>query len=199
MEVRNPLDRENPILISHVICHGTRYRQGARRHDMTATETFATLGLSWLKNFDAVEILIVDQGTEIGADFQQLCQSSGILPVVTDFETLWQCLSSRDMEPCSRVLSRKRAVWKCRTQSTCGTRRLFARPTSFWTTTSTPVKLARSRPVVRRRRRPQSGDDSSPQSTSKTTAGTGGWRTRVHTQTEGWSPRVVWTWRMRLE
>ena len=40
MEVRNPLDRENPIRISHVICHGTRYHQGARRQDMTATETF---------------------------------------------------------------------------------------------------------------------------------------------------------------
>ena len=31
MEVRNPLDRENPIRISHVVCHGTRYHQGARR------------------------------------------------------------------------------------------------------------------------------------------------------------------------
>ena len=30
----------NPIRISHVICHGTRYHQGARRQDMTATETF---------------------------------------------------------------------------------------------------------------------------------------------------------------
>ena len=40
MEVRNPLDRENPIRISHVICHGTRYHQGARRQDMTANETF---------------------------------------------------------------------------------------------------------------------------------------------------------------
>ena len=35
MEVRNPSDRENPIRISHVICHGTRYHQGARRQDMT--------------------------------------------------------------------------------------------------------------------------------------------------------------------
>ena len=39
MEVRNSFDRENPIRISHVICHGTRYHQGARRKDMTATET----------------------------------------------------------------------------------------------------------------------------------------------------------------
>ena len=46
--MRNPLDRENPIRISHVICHGTRYHQGARRQDMTATETFATLRQFWL-------------------------------------------------------------------------------------------------------------------------------------------------------
>ena len=43
----------------------------------------------------------------------------------------------------------------------------------------------------RRRRRPQS--------TSKTTAGTREWRTRLHTQTEGWSPRMVWTWHVRPE
>ena len=43
---------------------------------------------------------------------------------------------------------------------------------------------------MRRRRRPQSDDDSSPHSTTKTIAGTGGWRTRLHTQTEGWSSCV---------
>ena len=32
----------------------------------------------------------MDQGTEFGADFQHLCQSRGILPVVTDLETTWQ-------------------------------------------------------------------------------------------------------------
>ena len=90
MEVRNPLDRENPIQISHVICHGTRYHQGARRQDMTATETFSTLRQFWLKHYDAMEVLIMDQGTEFGADFQHLCQSGGILPVVTDLETPWQ-------------------------------------------------------------------------------------------------------------
>ena len=31
---------DEEIRISHVICHGTRYHQGARRQDMTATETF---------------------------------------------------------------------------------------------------------------------------------------------------------------
>ena len=54
-------------------------------------------------------------------------------------------------------------------------------------------------PRVRRRRRPQSDDDNRPQSMLKTTASAGGRRTRVHPQTEGWSPRVVWAWRMRLE
>ena len=50
MEERNPLDRENPLRISHVICHGTRHHQGARRQDMTATETFATMRRFWLKH-----------------------------------------------------------------------------------------------------------------------------------------------------
>ena len=57
---------------------------------MTATETFSTLRQFWLKHCDAMEVLIVDQGTEFGADFQHLCQSRGILPVVTDLETPWQ-------------------------------------------------------------------------------------------------------------
>ena len=90
MEVQKPLDRENPIQISHVICHGTRYHQGARRQDMTATKTFSTLRQFWLKHYDAMEFLIMDQGTELGAYFQHLCQSRGILPVVTDLETPWQ-------------------------------------------------------------------------------------------------------------
>ena len=68
MEVRNPLDRENPIRISHVICHGTRYHQGARRQDMRATETFSTLRQYWLKHFDAMEVLM-DQGTGVGCRF----------------------------------------------------------------------------------------------------------------------------------
>ena len=90
MEVRNPLDRENHIRISHVIFHGTRYHQGARRQDMTATETFATLRRPWLKHYDAMEVLIMDQDIKFGADFQPLCQSKGILLVVTDLETPWQ-------------------------------------------------------------------------------------------------------------
>ena len=75
MEVRNPLDRENPIRIPHIICHGTRYHQAARRQVMTATETFSILRQSWLKHCDAMEVLIMDQGTEFAPDFQHLCQS----------------------------------------------------------------------------------------------------------------------------
>ena len=56
-----------------------------------------------------------------------------------------------------------------------------------------------SRPWVRSRRRPTSDVDSIPQSTTEATAGTSGWRTRLHTQTEGWSSRMVWTWRVRPE
>ena len=80
MEVRNPLDRENTIQISHVICHGTRYHQGARRQDMTATDTFCTLRQFWVKHYDAMEVLIMDQGTEFGADFQHLCHPGGYCP-----------------------------------------------------------------------------------------------------------------------
>ena len=46
----------------------------------TATETFSTLRQFWLKHFDAMEVLIMDQGTEFGADFQHLCQSRGYCP-----------------------------------------------------------------------------------------------------------------------
>ena len=67
MEVRNRWI-ENPIQISHVICHGTRYHQGARRQDMTVTETFSTLRQFWLKHNDAKEVLIMDQGTEFGVN-----------------------------------------------------------------------------------------------------------------------------------
>ena len=65
--------------------HGTPWEQ-----DVTAAETFSTLRQFWLKHYDAMEVLIMDQGTEIGADFQHLCQSRGILLVVTDMETPWQ-------------------------------------------------------------------------------------------------------------
>ena len=68
MEVRNPLDRENPSRTSHAICHGTRYHQGARRQDMTAAETFTTLRQFLFKHYDTMEVLIMDQGTEFGAD-----------------------------------------------------------------------------------------------------------------------------------
>ena len=110
MEVRNPLERENPIRVSHVICHGTRYHQGARRQDMTATETFSTLRQFWLKHHDAVEVLIMDQGTECGADFHQhLCQSRGILPVVTDLETQWH----------NSVVERHGALFKMAFEKAC--------------------------------------------------------------------------------
>ena len=56
---------------------------------MTATETFSTLRQFWLKHHDAMEVLIMDQGIEFGADFQHLCQSRCVLPVVTDLETPW--------------------------------------------------------------------------------------------------------------
>ena len=109
MEVRNPLDRENPIRIWHLICHGTRYHQGARRQDMTAIETFSILRQFWLKHCDAMEVLIMDQGTEFGADFQHLCPSRGILTVVTDLEKPWQ----------NSVVERHGALFKMAFEKAC--------------------------------------------------------------------------------
>ena len=57
---------------------------------MTATQTFSTMRQFWLKHYDAMEVLIMDLGTEFDADFQHLCQSRCILPVVTDLETPWK-------------------------------------------------------------------------------------------------------------
>ena len=54
---------------------------------MTATETFSTLRTFRLKHYDAMEVLIMDQATQFGADFQHQCQSRWILPMVTDLET----------------------------------------------------------------------------------------------------------------
>ena len=85
---RSPLGRENIIEISHVVCLGTHYHQVER--DISAEETFSTPRLIWLKNFDAMEVLIMDQGTEFGADFQGLCYNCGTLPIVCDLETPWQ-------------------------------------------------------------------------------------------------------------
>ena len=76
---------------------------------MTATETFSTLRQFWLKHYDAMEVLIMDQGTEFGADFQHLCQSRGILPVVTDLETPWQ----------NSVVERHGALFKMAFEKAC--------------------------------------------------------------------------------
>ena len=54
-----------------------------------------------------------------------------------------------------------------------------------------------SRPWMRSRGRPPSDVESIPQSTTEAAAGTGGWRTRIHTRTERGSSRMVWTWRVR--
>ena len=151
MDVRGPLDRESPIPISRVICLGTRYHQGARRQNMTATETFSTLRQFWLEHYDAMEVLITDQVTEFGADCQHLCQSRGILPLVTDLETPWP----------NSVVERHGALFKMAFEKACnleaptteaevnqlidftfaelnrrvGRAGFFAQPTSFWTTT----------------------------------------------------------------
>ena len=75
MEVRNPLDRENRIRISHVICLGTRHHQGARRQEMTATETFSTLRQFWLEHHDAMESF------DHGPGYRIWCRLSTTVPI----------------------------------------------------------------------------------------------------------------------
>ena len=76
---------------------------------MTATETFSTLRQFWLKHYDAMEVLIMDQGTEFGADFQHLSQSRRILPVVNDLETPGQ----------NSVIERHGALFKMAFEKAC--------------------------------------------------------------------------------
>ena len=131
------------------------YHQGALRQDMTANETFSTLRQFWLTHCDDMEVLIMDHGTEFGADFHHLCQSRCILPVVTDVETPWQnsvverhgALFKMAFEKvCSLETPTTEAeVNELITQSTLGTCWIFARSASFWTTTPTSVKFARRR------------------------------------------------------
>ena len=183
----------------------------------------------------------MDKGTEFGADFQHLCQSRGVLPVVTDLETPWQnsvverhgalfkmvliekaCsleaptaevevnelidftfpelnrrVGSAGFSPCQRVFGRQLRLSSSLLEDD------FIDPN---TTAQDATHVMRRRGAahgcsswVRSRRRPTSDVDSIAQSTTEATEGIGGWRTRLHTQTEGWSPRMVWTWRVRPE
>ena len=208
---------------------------------MTATETFSTLRQFWLKHYDAMEVLIMDQGTEFGAEFQHLCQSREVLTVVTDLETPWQ----------NSVVERHGALFKMAFEKACSLeaptmevevnelidftfaelnrrvgragfspgQRVFGRqlrlPSSLLEDDFIDPLHDRSgrhsrdaakrgyangsSPWVRSRRRPTSDVDSIPQSITEATAGTGGWRTRLHTQTEGWGPKMVCTWCVRRE
>ena len=54
-------------------------------------------------------VMIMDQDTEFGADFQHLCQSRGILPPVTDLETPWQ----------NSVVERHGALFKMAFEKAC--------------------------------------------------------------------------------
>ena len=56
-----------------------------------------------------MEVLITDQGTEFGADFQHSRQSRGIVPVVTDLETPWQ----------NSVVERHGALFKMAFENAC--------------------------------------------------------------------------------
>ena len=51
----------------------------------------------------------MDQGAEFGADFQQMCQLTGFLPVVTDLEEPWQ----------NAVVERHGALFKMAFEKAC--------------------------------------------------------------------------------
>ena len=229
MEVRNPLDRENPIRISDVICHWTRYHQRARRQDMTATESFSTLRQFWLKHYDAMEVLIMDQVTEFGADFQHLCQSRemwqnsvverhGALFKMA-FEKAWSLeaptteaevndlidftlaelnrrVGRAGFSPGQRVFGRQLRLPSSLLEDDFIDPYMIAQDATHEMRRSEALPMAAAHGfVVAANRRAMS---TIPQSTTETTAGTGGWRPRLQTQTEGWSPKMVWTWRVRL-
>ena len=113
MEVRNPLDRENQIRISHVYLLRDTLPPGSTQAPQDRYRDLATLRRFLLKLYDAMEVLIMDQGTEFGADFQHLCRSRGIIPAVTGLETLWQnSVVERHGILFKRRPSTKCAVWK---------------------------------------------------------------------------------------
>ena len=183
-----------------------------------------------------MEVLVMDQGTEFGADFQQLCESRSILPVVTDLETPWQ----------NSVVERDGALFKMAFEKACSlevptteagvnepfaelnrrvgragfspAQRVFGRrlrlPSSlleddfidpYTIVQDANHEMRRSEAmrmtaahwcVVAADRRAMT---TAAHSRRRKPEGTGGRRTRHHTQTEGWSPRMVWTWRVRRE
>ena len=85
-DVKNLFGRENIIETSHVVCLGTHNHQVER--DFSSEDTFTTPRLLWLEFFfDAIEVLIMDQGKEFGAELQGLCYHCRILPIVCDLDT----------------------------------------------------------------------------------------------------------------
>ena len=89
LDVKKPLDGENPMEVSHVICLGASCHQGERRRDMSAEETFVPLRRFLLKHFDALEVSIMDQRTEFASAFEGIVQHRGVVALVRDLETLW--------------------------------------------------------------------------------------------------------------
>ena len=130
----------------------------------------------------------MDQGREFGADFQHRCQSRGILLVVTDLEPPWQ----------NSVVERHGALFKILFEKACS---LEAPTTEAPVNELIDFTFAEFNRRVGRAGFPLGQRDvhGFSQSTTEATAGTGGWRTRLHTQTEGWSPSLVWSWRVRPE
>ena len=82
------------------------YHQGAHRQDMTAAEISTTLRRFWLKLYDPMEVLIMDQGADFSTDVPR-----GILPVVTDKEALQNAV---EWQEALFKMAFERAVWELR-------------------------------------------------------------------------------------
>ena len=93
---------------SHVMGHVSTKEHA--RQDMTAIETSSTLRQFWLKHFDAMEVLIMDQVHRVlMLTFNTCANPVGILPVVTDLETPWQ----------NSVIERHGALFKMAFEKAC--------------------------------------------------------------------------------
>ena len=124
--------------------------------------------------------------------FQQLCQLRGSVPVVTDMEAPWQnavvethgalfkMAFDKSVQPGGRSDNGGRSC----SRTTSSTPYTIAKDASHEMRRSEVMRMAAAYGCVVAARSP-SGVHGSTQSTSKTAAGIGGWRARLHLQTEG--------------
>ena len=192
---------------------------------MTATETFSTLRQFWLKHNDAMVVLIMDQGTEFGADFQHLCQSrctcqwDGFGNAVAKFRrrATWSLFKMAFEKACSleaptteaevnelidfsfaelnrpvgragfspsqRVFGRQLRLPSTMLEDDFIDPYMIAQDATHQVRRSEAMRMAAAHGCIVAANR-QAMSTASHSRQRKTTTGTGGWRTRLHTQTD---------------